>query len=402
VIIKIYKHGFFENSMDKDKLFRYFFVFFLAITLYLAYLILAPYFGYIILAMILTFSFNPIYVYLLKKTKSKNMAATIVVVGVLIIFVIPCFFILTTLIKQTASAITAVSQSNFVNMAQDFFHNVLNIDVDMQSVMEKLTLQIKDSLVGFSLTLISTVSDMLLGLFITFFIMFYGLKSGDELLDEIKTLIPLHDRYKNKFFEETRNLTYAVIYGQVITSLAQGLVGGLGFWIFGVPNPVFWGVIMVIFGFLPFVGTPMIWAPAVIYKIMQHDYGMAIGLLLYSAILTTNIDNALRPFVISNRTKLHPVLVILGVFGGLSVFGFMGIIIGPIILAILVIFLQEYTIDFKSTLVQKEEAREEAKEEKALEAAMEKELEKEESKAEKQEKKEKEKAKEEKKDKKED
>jgi predicted PurR-regulated permease PerM len=95
--------------------------------------------------------------------------------------------------------------------------------------------------------------------------------------------------------------------------------------------------------------------------------------LVYSAILTTNIDNFLKPTIISSKTKLHPVLVIIGVFGGLAVFGFIGLILGPIILAILIIFLQEYTIDFKSTLVQKEEAADTK-----LDEMAEKELEKEE------------------------
>jgi len=356
--------------MDKDKIFKYFFVFLLGVTLYLAFLILRPYFSYIVLGVILTYAFTPVYVYIKKHVKNESMSAVIVIAIFILIIVIPCFFIVTTLIRQTGEAINLVSNSNVIENVETAAKQSFGLTVDVHQMIQSGIDQLKSSLISFSITLFQTISDMLIGFFITFFIMYYGFKSGDELIGEIKTLIPLHDRYKNKFFEETKNLTHAVIYGQVVVSIIQGAVGGIGFWIFGVPNPVFWGVIMVIFAFLPFVGTPMIWVPAVILEFMNHHYGLGIGLLIYSGIITTNIDNFLRPGIISSKTRLHPVLVLLGVFGGLSVFGFIGIMIGPIILAILVIFLQEYTIDFKSTLVQKENRDEDPK----LAAAVEKEL----------------------------
>jgi predicted PurR-regulated permease PerM len=147
---------------------------------------------------------------------------------------------------------------------------------------------------------------------------------------------------KESLFYELRTITQAVLYGQVMTALIQGGLGALGLLIFGVPNWLFWGAIMMLTAFIPLLGTPIVWGPAALSLILGGATARGIGLLIYSGALVMNIDNFLRPRLMSGRTKVHPVLILIGVLGGLQVFGFVGLLVGPLVLALLVAFVRFY------------------------------------------------------------
>jgi predicted PurR-regulated permease PerM len=127
-----------------------------------------------------------------------------------------------------------------------------------------------------------------------------------------------------------------VLYGQVLTAVVQGSVATLGFIIFGLSNWAFWGAVTIVMAFLPVIGTPIIWVPAAVGMILDGNYGAGIGLLVYGIVVIINIDNLVRPKLVSDRSKVHPVLVIIGVLGGLKMVGFSGMLVGPLILALLV------------------------------------------------------------------
>jgi predicted PurR-regulated permease PerM len=124
--------------------------------------------------------------------------------------------------------------------------------------------------------------------------------------------------------------------------MLQGALGTLGLLIFGVPKWLFWGAIMMLTAFIPFLGTPIVWIPAVASLLLGGNTARGIGLLIYSATLVMNIDNFLRPKLMSGRTQVHPVLILIGVLGGLKVFGIVGMLVGPLILALLVAFVRFY------------------------------------------------------------
>ena len=147
---------------------------------------------------------------------------------------------------------------------------------------------------------------------------------------------------KESLFYEVRTVTQAVLYGQVLTAVIQGSLGAFGLLVFGISNWLFWGAIMIIMAFLPVLGTPIIWVPAAVGKILEGDMTRGVGLLIFGATIVMNIDNFLRPRLVSGRTKVHPVLILIGVLGGLKVFGFIGMLVGPLILAILVAIIKFY------------------------------------------------------------
>ena len=137
-------------------------------------------------------------------------------------------------------------------------------------------------------------------------------------------------------------LTQAVLYGQVMTAVIQGALGGIALFIFGVPNWIFWGAIMIIMAFLPVLGTPLIWVPAAVGLILDGEMARGVGLLIFGATIVMNIDNFIRPRLVSGRTKVHPVLILIGVLGGLKIFGFIGMLIGPLVLALLMALIKFY------------------------------------------------------------
>jgi predicted PurR-regulated permease PerM len=172
--------------------------------------------------------------------------------------------------------------------------------------------------------------------------MFYGFREGQGFIVYLKELLPLDGELKDSLFYELRTITQAVLYGQVLAAIIQGALGTLGLLIFGVPNWLFWGAIMIITALLPVLGTGLIWAPAAVGLILNDEITNGVLLLVYGATIVMNIDNFIRPKLVSTRTKVHPVLILIGVLGGLSVFGFIGMLVGPLILAMLVALIKFY------------------------------------------------------------
>jgi len=202
--------------------------------------------------------------------------------------------------------------------------------------------QVRQSIVGVAPNILGSISELLLGLFIMFFVMFYGFREGQGFITYLKELLPLETGLKDSLFHQMRTVTQAVLYGQVLTAVIQGALGGLGLLVCGVPNALFWGAIMMITAFLPLLGTPLIWVPAGVGLIMDGSMTRGILLLIYGATIVMNIDNFLRPRLVSGRSNVHPVLILIGVLGGLRVFGFVGMLVGPLVMAILVALIKFY------------------------------------------------------------
>ena len=144
-------------------------------------------------------------------------------------------------------------------------------------------------------------------------------------------------------------MAYAVIYGSIIIAIIQGTLGGIGFAIFGVPSPLLWGVVMIFASLIPYIGSSIIWFPAALMLIFNGYFNSEINpiikgilLILYGILIVGTADNILKPKIIGDKGGLHPVLVLLGVVGGLSFLGFIGMFVGPIILAMLVVFIKIY------------------------------------------------------------
>ncbi|PSG96329.1 hypothetical protein BRD56_11605 [Thermoplasmatales archaeon SW_10_69_26] len=192
-----------------------------------------------------------------------------------------------------------------------------------------------------------------LGVSVVLFIGYYALRDGDRLVDFVEELMPLQPDTEERILDEVRNYTDAVVFGQVATAVVQGLAAGLGFWIFQVPAPVLFGFLTAILSLLPVIGPPLVWLPVSVFLIASGATGRGVGLLIWSALLVSTIDNVVKPKIMSERSGMHPTIALLGVIGGLIAFGFMGFLLGPVILALFLTMLGIY-MEQRPTPPQKE------------------------------------------------
>lgn len=187
-------------------------------------------------------------------------------------------------------------------------------------------------------------------LFITFFTMFYFFRDGDKLIQRIKYLSPLDDVYEEGLIHRFVSVSRATIKGTLVIGVVQGTLGGLTLWICGVSSPVLWGVVMVILSIIPLVGSWLVLYPAALIQLVTGHIWQGLAIAIITFVIIGNIDNVLRPRLVGRDAGMHDLMIFFSTLGGLSVFGIMGFIIGPVIAVFFLTILDIYSIEFKSTL----------------------------------------------------
>jgi predicted PurR-regulated permease PerM len=320
---------------------RIFFGLLFGIISVLAVVIMWPFLTYIVLAGILTYTLFPVYHFIQQRIPRSEIASALSILVALLLMVLPAFFMISELAQQVSGAYANFQVQNIQRVA-DYLSGLTGNRIDFQEMLNSGLDQIRKSIVGLAPDILGSIGELLLGLFIMFFVMYYGFREGEAFIARIRQLLPLEPSLKESLFYEVRTITQAVLYGQVMTAVIQGTLGAIGLLVFGVPNWLFWGAIMIIMAFLPVLGTPMVWVPAAVGLILDGETARGVGLLIFGSTIVMNIDNFLRPRLMSGRTKVHPVLILIGVLGGLKIFGFVGMLVGPLILALLVAFIKFY------------------------------------------------------------
>ncbi len=334
---------------------------FIALIL-VSFLIIKPFLTAVLTGIIFSYLFYPWYSKINKKISNKNVSSLITSLLVILIITMPMFFLLNTISREAYTTYILsrqkISSGQFLTPCEpadkpvceaiNYFTDKANdkkIKYYFDATVKDVTTRITE---GISNILFS-IPIFMLDLFIILFIMFFLFRDGKVFVDKIERILPLKDKYRKHVFKKFNDMAYAVIYGSIIIAVIQGTLGGIGFFIFGVPSPLLWGVVMVFASLIPYVGSSIIWFPAALVLIfngyLNTETSMIIKgvlLMLYGIFIVGTIDNILKPKIIGDKSGLHPVLVMLGVVGGLALFGFIGIIVGPIILAMMVTFIKIY------------------------------------------------------------
>jgi len=341
--------------------FKYFYLLFFVIIAYLSFIIAKPFLTAILAGAIITYTFHPIYKILLKKIKNDNLASVLMCLLILLLIIVPIIIVINNASEEARYFYVRAKQKVFSGelLSYKCQDGVLCTTITkMQEFVKKPNIRthIEQSLAKFSTFILEEASNilfriprLLLSSFIAFFVAFYLFKDGVEFVKRTKNLIPIKKQFRKEVFGKIDQVTHAVIYGSIIIALIQGALGALGFFIFGLDSPILWGFIMSIFALIPFVGTTIIWAPAGLFLLFDGlitDEKIilirGIGLLIYGALLISSVDNVLKPKLIGRRAQVHPALVLIGALGGLVLFGFIGFILGPLILSLFEAFIQIY------------------------------------------------------------
>lgn len=331
--------------VDAAKVSKYAFIALLLILTYFAAKLVQPFFTYIFLGLILTIAVYPLYRWLCQKIKSKRLSSLIVIVLILLIIIIPVSIIISSLVKQTVGFISSWDDTSLEKVNQQLVQ-AFGPKADLTANIDEILGKLKDFIVNSTLSIAGSVADVSLGLFLMFFVMYYGLIEGEQWGLLIGRVLPFKKDRKEKLIDGVKRVTHAVIYGQIFIALIQGTLGGIGFFMVGIKNPVFWGFIMTVLAFIPVTGTGIVWLPAGIIQIMNNDLFGGIFILVYGVFVVSGIDNLLRPGLLSKSGKIHPVVALIGVLGGLKVFGLLGIIIGPLIAAMFITMAEFFYEDY--------------------------------------------------------
>ncbi|NJD32931.1 MAG: AI-2E family transporter [Gammaproteobacteria bacterium] len=214
-------------------------------------------------------------------------------------------------------------------------HTSLSV-LQLQDWLIAATKRVLQTLASTGGTFVLGALGTLVSFVLMLFVLFFVLRDGPEVAQRVVTMLPIEERRRTRLSQHLADVTRAVFMGIGLTALVQGTLVGIGFWIAGLPSPLVFGVLGALFALVPVVGTVIVWGPAAAWLALHGDHGHAIFLALWGMIAVGSVDNFLRPLLISGRSEVPTLAVFVGVMGGLSAFGFIGLFLGPIVLGLLV------------------------------------------------------------------
>ena len=332
---------------------KYFFVASFILLVIISLVIVWPFFTTILGSIVIAYILYPVYNKLLLLTKNKNLASFLMSLFILILLIIPIIVLANSLIKESAGLFYLIRDLNVgvVDLTNTFLFKYLSENVDLanyiKSALNKFSIELLQNTDNFIISLPSKIVNF----FVMFFIIFYLFKDGKELVERIKKELPLKEKYKQDLIRKFSETVYATVYGVLGADFLQAVFALVGFYIFQVISPLFLAFLIFLAALLPFVGSALIWLPIAIIKIISGDNFNGIGLIIFGVLVISSIDNIMKPVLMGQKSKMHPVLAILGILGGLQIFGLIGIIIGPLSLAILMVFFDFYLIEKKEAQI---------------------------------------------------
>jgi len=332
---------------------------FFVLGLVLFYLLLKPLLTIFLASIILAYVFYPLYVRIKKPLKNESLSVLITLFLIVIIFLMPFIFVASQIPKQVAKIYTYskenIAGKDLLNLNCENSDSLKCKAVNFVSgsgyiKLDKIVDVTFQKITEFATYIFIRIPNIVVGILLALFISFFLLKDGKKLINSIVDMLPISKKHSNKLIDQFGRVTYSVVFAHIIVAIAQGVLGTIGFYIFGVESPIFWGVVMAIFALLPLIGPAIIWVPASIFLLINgiiiNSYwsmGMGIGLFVYGILIISTSDNLLRMKLVGGRADVHPLTVLLGIIGGINLFGLVGIFIGPIALSLLITFFRDFS-----------------------------------------------------------
>lgn len=322
------------------------------ISLAFAWLIL-PFYSAIFWAIALAILFHPLQSYFHQRCLKggyPNLSASLTLIVCLIGAILPIIIISTLLIQEGATLYSQLEagEINFSGLLDEL---KAHLPAPLQTQLSRLGLdnqhELRDRIANAAmqgsqflatkaLNIGQNTFQFILSFFVMLYLLFFFLRDGTVLVDQIREAIPLSEMKKSRLFQRFTNMVQATIKGSIIVAVIQGTLGGVIFALLGIPRALLWGVAMAFLSFLPALGTGLIWVPVAVYFLLS-------GAILKSVILTVCgifviglVDNIVRPILVSKDTRIPDYLVLVSTLGGLALFGLTGFVIGPVIAALFV------------------------------------------------------------------
>jgi predicted PurR-regulated permease PerM len=334
-----------------------------AVLGYALILIFAPFIGPMAWAAFLAFLLDPLNRRLRRRFAARSIAAGVLTILAPIVILLPLsalsidfFAQISALLQKLQQSAAALDIKSLSDLQQFPWIARINVWLEVHSGISAE--QIQSWLVSGTREVLRRAASMgggfflgalgsLLGFAIMLFLLFFFLRDGDAMLARVRRLIPLDEVRKERLFTQLSGVTRAIVVGTSVTAFLEGVLIGAGFSIAGLPSPVVFGVLAALLSMLPVGGAAFVWGPAVIWLIVDGRWGFGIFMFAWG-LLISGLDNVLRPLLISGRAKISALAVFIGVLGGISAFGTIGLIAGPVVLS-LALALVEFAEESRST-----------------------------------------------------
>lgn len=344
---------------NRENLFAFAFLVILIGLLVLAITILSPFLGDFFWAIILAFTFYPLFKRLNRRLKGRaSLASFILTAALLIALVLPGFFVLVNLGQEARKAYQDLSTISWAERGRSLTDMLPT--AKFKGVLEKFGVQPEQAekilrngissglreiprMVGEQVsTVFKNLALFILHALFVAVALFFFFRDGDRYSQLLVELLPLEETHRDAVVGTFSRTVTAVVRGMFVTAIAQGLLAGIGFAVAGVPVPVLLGILTCITSMIPFLGATSIWLPASVWLFVDGHTYPAIGLALYGALVVSVVDNIIKPWIIGEETRIPVFLLFFTILGGLKVYGVLGIFLGPIILAMGMAFLTIY------------------------------------------------------------
>ncbi|HUO33796.1 MAG TPA: AI-2E family transporter [Candidatus Acidoferrum sp.] len=320
-----------------------------AILAYLSFLIFRPFLDAIVWAAVLVVVSSPVNDWLAKKY-GRTLAATAATAGVMLLLILPTLFIMSAFIQQGIEAGRSIQAGiangkfNWVNHIwadlQARFPNA--VPTDLATALDKYAEQVAGFLAGQLGTILKNSASFLFHLCVTLLVMFYLYRDGDKVMARLREVLPFEDAHRERMIRDARDLIVASVTSSLVAAAIHGVFGGIAFAATGLSSPIFWGVMIAFCSFIPVVGTALIWVPATVALFLEGHHIGAIVVVAICGVLVNVLENVVRPWVISGRAEMSGLLVFISVLGGIAVFGLLGVVLGPTIVALAASMLELY------------------------------------------------------------
>jgi predicted PurR-regulated permease PerM len=339
--------------MLMNRIVEYVFFFgFMGIVAYLVWTMLAPFISALALAAIIVTICYPLYLRLVKKMPKQNetLAALLATLLVVTVGMFPLIFIASSLVNEAVSIYSLASNGDV-----GFESSFNNLEATLQQYAPSLELNFVEYVKQATSWLAGNVGAIFAGTASTVFLFFiamigsfYLFRDGREFTKKLVVVSPLPDTEDELILKRLARAVRSVATGIVFMAIIQGLLTGFGFWVLGFERAILWGVIAAFGALIPGVGTTIVFIPAILYSVVTGSYLIAIALAVWGMLAVGLIDNLLGPYLMSRGGTMHPFIILLSVLGGISVFGPIGFIVGPVVTSLFMVLLELYTIHISS------------------------------------------------------
>jgi len=344
--------------MNKSVISKVFLIILVVGALLACYAVFKPFLVELLAAAILVSIFYRPYEWLVKKLKGKrNIASLLMCLFIVLIIIIPAINLIVYTGQRSIGAYTdtidflnrgdfdLIIKNNILDKA-----SLLGLDnVDLKVFVADIAKKSSNWLVSGATIFLKGTTNFIVSMVIIIFTMFFFFVDGKKMMEKIMYWTPLSNKYDREIFTKFRDVSYSTMISTFATAIAQGIVGAIGFFVIGLPA-FFAGIMMGFLSLLPYVGASIIWLPVGIYLLLTGQIWQGVFLIAWGALIVGTVDNFVRAYIIKGKAQVHPLFIVLSILGGITLFGFWGVFVGPLVISIAITIFHIYELEYSEVL----------------------------------------------------